>query len=119
MDDYQPASEVQSPIQRIFVIASIGCFASLLIVYWIARPAVELLEDVWIETLVYAIVPLCMTFVVLYHSCWHPEIAGAARTGILLFVSLVILFGVLFAIGVGLCMIWFCINAVTGGPGPG
>jgi hypothetical protein len=119
MDDCQSTPEVQSPLQRTFVIASILCFVSLLIVYYLAWPAVALLEAAWVQLLVYSAIPLLVTFVILYHSCWHPEIMGATRTYILILISSIMIVGVMCAIGVMLCFIWFCTNAVTGGPGPG
>ena len=104
MDDYQPEPEIQTPQQRIIVIASAACFFSLLIIYRFARSVVELLGVPWIEFLAYAVVPIAVTFVILYNSCWHGEISGAARTGYLLLLSSVILGGVLVAIAYLLCV---------------
>jgi len=115
MNDDEHAPEIQSPLQRDMVIASIACFVSLLLFYSVARPAVELLEVFWEELLAYAVIPISVTFIILYRSCWHREIVGAARTGCLLLVSSGILAGVLFAIGVMLSLLWFCFNAVSGG----
>ena len=122
MDDNEQTPEVQSPSQRAIVIASIACFISLIIFYWVARHAVELLEVRWIEWLVYAIIPISVTFIILYRSCWHREITGAARTCSLLLISCIILGGDLIAVGAMLCMavsficmIAFCVNGVSGG----
>ena len=115
MNDDEHAPGIQSPLQRDMVIASIACFVSLLVFYSVARPAVELLEVFWEELLAYAVIPMAVTFIILYRSCWHREIVGAARTGCLLLISCIILFGVLFGIGVMICMGWFCLNAVSGG----
>jgi len=115
MNDDEQAAGIQSPVQRDMVIASIACFVSLLVFYSVARPAVELLEVFWEELLAYAVIPIAVTFIILYRSCWHREIVGAARTGCLLLVSSGILAGVLFAIGVMLSLLWFCFNAVSGG----
>jgi hypothetical protein len=119
MDDNKQTPEVQSPSQRAIVIASIACFISLTIIYWVARPAVELLHVRWAEWLVYAIISISVTFIILYRSCWHPEITGATRTCSLLLLSCIILVGVFIAIGVMLCMILFCVGAVSNGSGPG
>jgi hypothetical protein len=119
MDDNEQRPDVQSPLQRTIVVASIACFVSSLSFYWIARRTVELLEVDWVQWLVYGIIPITVTFIILYRSCWHPEITGAARTGSLLLLSCVILGGVLLAIGVMLAMLWFCLYAVSSGPGPG
>jgi hypothetical protein len=115
VNEIDQQSEVQSPLQRAVVIAAIACFVSLAFSYWMGRPAVGLLEDRWAELLAYAIIPMAVTFIILYRSCWHREIMGAVRTCVLLLLSWVILLGVLLAVGVMLCMAWFCLNAVTGG----
>lgn len=119
MDDCQSEPDVQSSLQRVFVIASISCLASLLIIFWISRPAVEMLEDVWYEILVYSIIPISVTFTILYHSCWNPEIIGVRRSCYLLLISLVIQIGVFLTIGVIRFMAEFFIMSVVGGPGPG
>ena len=117
MDDNEQIleSEAQPPLQRAIVIASLACFASLTVFYWIAHPAVERLEVRWFEWLIYAIVPLPATFVVLYRSCWHREITGAMRTCSLLLLSCLILGGELISIGFMLTLAMFCLSAITGG----
>jgi hypothetical protein len=113
-DDEQPP-EVQSPAQRVIVMASFACFVSLAFFYWVARPAVELLEVLWVEWLVYAIIPISVTFTILYRGCWHREITGAARTCSVLLFSCLILAGVLVASGFMFYMGLFCLNAFSGG----
>jgi hypothetical protein len=115
MDDNEQTPEVQSPFQRAMVMASIACFVSLIFFYWVARPAVVRLEVRWAELLVYAIIPISVTFIILYRSCWHREITGAARTCSLLLLSCIILGGELIAIGFMFCMASFCLNAISGG----
>src|SRR5471030_986305 len=89
-------SEIMSPIS----VASLACFFSLLGIYLITRPAVTLLGKIWwAELLVYAIIliiPLSLTFIILYRSEWHPKITGAARTCSLLLLSCFIFVGALF-----------------------
>jgi hypothetical protein len=68
----------------------------LIIFYWVAGRAVELLEVRWIEWLVYAIIPISVTFIILYRSCWNPEIKGVTQTCSLLLLSCIILGDVLF-----------------------
>jgi type IV secretory pathway TraG/TraD family ATPase VirD4 len=115
MNDNEQTPEVQSPLQRVFITASIACFASLIFFYWVARPAVKLLEVRWIELLVYATIPISVIFVILYRSCWHREITGAARTCSLLLLSGIILGSELIATGIILCVAMFCLNAIQGG----
>jgi len=119
MDDHKQPPEVQSPLQRDIVIASLACFVSLIFVYWIAGSKVERLGMRWVELLLYSVIPIFVTFAILYRSCWHPEIIGGNRVGALLLLSGVILGGVLLATGVMLCMVWFSVCAVSNGPGPG
>ena len=114
MDDNEQTS-VQSPSEQAIVIASICCYVSLIFFYWVAKRVVVRLEVRWIELLVYAIIPITVTFIILYRSCWHREITGAARTCSLLLLSCVILGGELIAIGFMLCMVLFGLNAITGG----
>src|SRR5487761_2539272 len=62
MENDGPISDVQSPLQRAVVFACLACFGSLTFIYWAARPAVELLEVRWAEFLVYAVIPIAVTF---------------------------------------------------------
>jgi cytochrome bd-type quinol oxidase subunit 2 len=101
-------SEFQFPLPRVIVIALLACLVSLLFIYWAARPVVERLEVWWVEWLVYALIPIAVTFIILYCSSWHREITGAARTCSLLLLSCVILGGLLFAIGISVFVVWFC-----------
>ena len=97
--DDEPAS-VPSPI----LASSIVCFIALVFNYWITRRAVSRLEVWWAELLVYALVPLFVTFVVLYRSSWHPHLAGAARTLSLILLSFFVSGAVLIATGLGLLL---------------
>jgi len=72
------------------------CFAAFVFMNCVARPMVEKLEVDWAVLLVDMLVPISVTFVSLYRSCWHPEITGAARTISLLLLS---------------CLILLCVNA--------
>ena|ERR1039457_5281358 len=122
MNENEQTTEVQSPLRRDIVIASIASLVSLIIFFCAARPAVSKLQDWWAELLVYALIPISVAFVILYRSCWHREITGAARTCSLLLISCMILGGDLIAVGAVLClavslicMIAFCVSGVSGG----
>ncbi len=106
---------VQSSLQRTLVLASLAGFFSWIVLGWVERPAVELLEERWARLLAYSILPTAVCFIILYRSCWHPEIVGIARTCCVLCFSCVILVGALVAAGVLVCVAWFCLNAVSGG----
>ena|ERR1022692_639310 len=115
MDDNIETTGFKSPIERLFVIASFICFVSLVFIYWVARPVVKLLGVWWVELLAYSIIPISVTFIILYRSRWHPEITGARRTSSLLLLSCVILIGVLFATGIVFCAEWLCWVTFYGG----
>ena len=89
-------SEIQSPIG----VSSFVCFVSLAFICWVARHAVWLLQVWWAELLVYALIPISVTFIILYRSCWHREITGAARTLLLILLSCIIFAGVFTATGI-------------------
>jgi hypothetical protein len=122
MNENEQIPVVQSLLQRPIVVASVTSLVSLVFFYWVARRAVSQLEVWWVEFLAYAIIPMAVAFIILYRSCWHREITGAARTCSLLVLSGVIFGGDLIAIGAVLClallficMIAFGANAFTGG----
>lgn len=83
--------KVQSPVGY----SSLVCFVSFTFMYWVANPVVKLLEVDWAILLVDTIIPISVTFVTLYRSCWHGEITGAARTLSLIFLSCMIFGGVM------------------------
>ena len=65
--------------------------------------------------LVYALLPLSVTFIILYRSCWHQELSKAKRAMSSLLISCVILGGVLLVSGVMFYVTLFCFNAASGG----
>jgi hypothetical protein len=112
MNEIEQPLDAQSPLQRLIIVASIACFAALALVYCLAAPAVKLLEVWWAELLAYAIIPISVTFIILYRSDWRREISGAARTWSVLLLSLTIFAGVLLAVGVLSCMLWFIADSM-------
>jgi hypothetical protein len=111
-------SEFQFPLPRDIGIASFACFVSLILIYWVTRPVVELFNIWWAELLVYGIIPTSAAFIILYRSSWHREMTGAARTGSLLLLSCVIFGCSLIVIGASFFIVLFCgdaIQARTGG----
>jgi hypothetical protein len=101
--EYTLPTETQSAIG----LAAFTCLTNLLMLFWVARPAVDLLEIWWAKALVYALVPIASTFIVLYRSSWQHEIIGAPRTCSLLLVSCAIFCGVLFAMGLAAAIACF------------
>ena len=113
----EPTADAQSPVPRVMTIAFVSCLSALVLVYWLARPVVARLGVWWAEVLVYAIIPVALTFAILHRSCWHQEMAGRARAGSLLLISCAIFGGALLAVGVLLSAAWFCSIAIRTGMG--
>ena len=91
----EAASEASSPVG----VALFTCLVCIGFIFWAVRPVVTLLGVWWAELLVCALIPISVTFIILYRSSWHREITGAARTSLLLLLSCVIFCCALFAIG--------------------
>jgi hypothetical protein len=94
MNHSDQPSEALSPVG----VSSFACFVSMVFVYWVDWPAISLLQVWWAELLVYALIPILVTFIILNRSCWHREIAGAARTLSLILLSCIIFVGDLMAV---------------------
>ena len=112
MNDHDQTPKVQSPSPDIIGIASLACLVALIFFYWYAGPAVKVLDVWWAKLLVYALIPILVTFIILYCSGWHREMVGPRRTGFLLLRSCAILVGVFFVIGLMLVVAWFCSIAI-------
>ena len=99
MNNHEPAPNSQSPPPECIGIASFACLMALVFFYWYAGPAVRALDVWWAKWLVYACIPILVSFIILYRSGWHREMIGLARTWRLFLLSCAILVGVYFAIG--------------------
>jgi hypothetical protein len=122
MDENGQTLKVRSPLTRELLIASLACLVALMLCYGAFSKVVSELQVWWVELLVYAAVPVFLTFFLLYRSCWHPEITGAPRTCSLLLLSCAILAGDIFTVGAVIFLaivivgfIGFGVNAFTGG----
>ena len=96
MNENDESSERQPPV----VMAALACLICCPVMYWAAGPAMDRLEAWWAKLLFYSLIPLLVTFITLYRSCWHREMAGAARTGCLVVLSCVIFCSDLVIIGI-------------------
>jgi hypothetical protein len=101
-------SELQSPLQRIMGLTFIACLLVLLTVYALTRRWVELLGVWWGELLVYACIPLLVTFTILYRSQAREDMSRVTRVGYLFFVSALIFGSVIFCVTV----FWFLSKTV-------
>ena len=97
--------------------ASLVGLTSLALVYLSSKPLVVRLGVWWAEFLVYALIPVAVTFTVLYRSRWHLEMVRSARTGCLILLSCLILCGDLFFLGILIAL--FCIFVGLSRVGPG
>ena len=99
----EPSSDEQSPLRWAFV----ACLMALTVIYWTTHPLVARLGVWWAEVLVYAVIPIAVTFVILDRSCWHRELGAWRRVGSELLVSCAIFAGALLAMGVLISLAWF------------
>jgi hypothetical protein len=80
-------------------VALFACLVCSVFIWWAAGPVLSLL-DIWSdELLVSALIPILITFIILYRSYWHPKITGAPRTSLLFLLSGIIFCFSLFVIG--------------------
>jgi hypothetical protein len=115
MNDHEPPPKFELPVPRVVGLAAIACFLSLTGIYLLTRPTLGAIESGWAKLLIYAPLPLLVTFAILYHSDWHRQNSGAARMGSLLVTSGLILAGVLAVIAVAICFAGFYSIAVRQG----
>ena len=122
MNEDEQMPEPPSPLPRVIAIASLTCFVSLILFYGAASGVISALRVWWAEGLIYATLPVFLTFFILYRSCWRPEITGVKRTYSLLLLSCAILLSDVIAAGIMfcLCLLFICViafgvNAFTGG----
>lgn len=88
--------EVQSPTQREVILITLACAWCLAYLMGIASPAVEMLRVWWAEMLIYALVPLALTFTLLCSSHIHRELSSSRRLVVLFGDAVLIFGGVLF-----------------------
>jgi len=100
MNPSEPA-KVQSPAERQGILIVLACFVCCAYLFNFAAPAVAWLNSRWAAWLIYATIPLLLTFTLLHGSRIHREMSEAARDAFLLFVSLAVFIGVaVFMVGV-------------------
>ena len=87
LSERDPSVAVQSPLG----LALFGCLASFGLVYCVARPLVTRIGIGWIEFLIYAAIPLGVTYVILYCCGCLRGMARVGRTVLLILMSCLIL----------------------------
>jgi hypothetical protein len=97
MNSNPNASEL--PIRK----AGLVCLVCLPIIYLATRPMVWVLHAEWVGWLLaplFTLLPMSVSFIILYSSLWHREWPGPKRILSLILVSAIILCVVLFIMGV-------------------
>lgn len=88
----EPLTEVQTPAQRAEIMAAFACLTSLVSLFAISQPLVEFLKVWWVGGLLCLLLPIALTFTILYGSCVHREMGKLAR-GLFLFGNSLLIFG--------------------------
>ena len=114
MSETEPSIEVQSPAQRAGIIAACACLACSVYLFAVVRPAIELLGAWWAELLVYALIPITLTYTILHGSEFHREMTSGARTSFLFLVSCLIFSGTFLFMMVFTMVLVFCACAFPG-----
>jgi hypothetical protein len=86
----------------LFLTAGLACLFCVPVIYLAPRPVVWLLHAQWIAWVLmglFVLVPLSVTFIILYRSGWHEERPRFRRIFSMIFSSCVILAVDLFAVG--------------------
>ncbi len=100
MNQSEPA-QVQSPAERQGILIVVTCLVCCAYLFNFAAPTVAWLNAWWAAWLIYATIPLLLTFTLLHGSRIHREMSEAARDAFLFVVSLAVVFGVaVFTVGV-------------------
>ncbi|MDR3378236.1 MAG: hypothetical protein P4M10_06085 [Verrucomicrobiae bacterium] len=104
--------QAQAPIGA----SSVAALISFVFIYWLDSQIVSSLKVWWEQLLVYGVVPMLLAFIILYRSSWHREIRAAARSPLLVLMSLVIFGGVLIALAAAmilLCVVHFAYGDIS------
>lgn len=100
-------SQFLSPIG----VSVLACFLALAFAFWVGLPIVSLLNLPWAAPLVFMLMPVVVTFIILYQSCWHNEMVWTTRALLVSVYSILIFGGVL--IGGGVILILGSLAYVT------
>jgi hypothetical protein len=109
MNKNEQPDEYQPPIG----IAAIACFVYLVFMLCVARPAVMLLDAWWAELLVFAMLPIFITFAILYRSRWHREMGRLTRILSMILHSCIISCSVSLAGGAIITALFVVVNRFT------
>ncbi|HMD55114.1 MAG TPA: hypothetical protein VKJ65_11245 [Phycisphaerae bacterium] len=109
MNENEQPDEYQPPIG----IAAIAGFVCLVFMLCVARPAVMLLNVWWAELLVFATLPIFITFAILYRSRWHREMGRSARIFSMILYSCIVLCSVSLAGGAIIAAFLVVVNGFT------
>lgn len=96
MEQNEQSPEIPLPIG----LAALACCVCFAFIYWAVRPVMVLLPVWWAQLPIYSMLPLAVTFAILYRSGWHREMARVGRTSSLILVSGLIFCSDLVIIGI-------------------
>lgn len=91
-------TEVQTLAQRAEILAAGACLASLVCLFTVSRPVVEFLQVWWAGGLLCLLIPIALTFTILYGSCVHREMSRLLRVWFLFGNALLIFGGICLAL---------------------
>ena len=91
--------EVQSPAQRVEIIAALACLVCLAYLFSVGQAALESVPFWWAKMSAYTLIPLTLTFTILHGGCIHREMTKTVRVLFLLLNSLLIFVGAGLAMG--------------------
>lgn len=100
MNENDSPVEVQSPAQRMEILAALACLGCMVFLFSAGKLAMERAPLWWAKLLVYTLIPLTLTFTILYGSCIHREMKRAVRVLFLVGNSLLIFAGACLSLGI-------------------
>lgn len=98
MNPIEEPTEVQTPAQRAEIMATFACLASLICLFVVSQPVVGFLHVKWAGELLCLLMPMALTFTILYRSCVHRELGRVVRVLFLVGNALLIFGGICLAL---------------------
>ncbi len=112
MNQSDQCNEVQSPAQQMEIVATLVCLGCQVCLFAFGSAALNRIPFYWAKMLVYTLVPLTLTFTILYGSCIHREMTKTIRVLFLLLNSFLIYLGagVTLAVIAGLAFVYMPVS---------
>jgi len=112
MNENDQSNEIQSPAQRMEIVTTLVCLGCQVCLFAFGSTAINRVPFYWARMSVYTLVPLTITFTILYRSCVHREMTKTVRVLCLLLNSFLIFLGtgVALAVIAGLTFVYMPIS---------